>query len=208
MRRLADIAPSRLGARAVLSTKSEGGITEVRAVYPAEGGYRVPALELTPADVKGAPVLLVGDGERRERLGKASICIAEGRPVMLADVFATGEIGKTRHHYNNPNDDEEVAKMLYLTGSSLVGRRAGEIIALANDLKKRYGAAPSVVAYGRTSVAAAHAFAAARESFGPVETRDAPPSWAEALRKRAFSDYATSVHGALRHYDWPDLVQR
>ena len=208
VRRLADVDERRLGPREVLSTKSEGGISEVRAAYSAEGGYRVPALELSPAAVKGAPVLLVGDGARRERLGMAAMLLAEGRPVMLADVFATGEIGKSRHHYCNPNDDEEIAKMLYLTGSSLVGRRAGEIIALANDLRKRHGAAASVVAYGRTAVATAHAFAAAPESFVSVEVKDAPPSWVDALRARAFSDYATAVHGALRHYDWPDLLGR
>ena len=206
VRLLADIDERRLGAREVLSTKGNGGVAEIRAVYSAEGGYRVPTLELTPTVVKGGPVLLVGDGDRRERLGRASAFLAVGRPVMLADVFATGEIGKSRHHYSNPNDDEEIAKMLYLTGSSLVGRRAGEMIALANDLHERHGAAAAVVAYGRTAVAAAHAFAAAPESFASVEIKDAPLSWADALRARAFSDYATAVHGALRHYDWPDLL--
>ena len=96
--------------------------------------------------------------------------------------------------------------MLYLVGSSLVGRRAGEIIVLANDLKARYGKPPLVVAHGRTAVAAAHARAAAPDAFAGMEVADAPITWAQSVRTRAFFDYAASVHGALLHYDWPDLL--
>lgn len=206
VRRLADIDERRLGSRKVLSCEETDGMKIMRVAFDADGGYRVPAVEMIPSDVKGAPALVVGDGLRSSRMSAARRFIAEGRPVMLADVFATGEIGKTRHHYSNPNDDEEVAKMLYLVGSSLVGRRAGEIIALVEDMKRRYGAPVTVVAHGRTAVAVAHAFAVDREAFGDPELVDAPLPWAESVRTRAFYDYASAVHGALLHYDWRDLV--
>ena len=207
VRRLADIDESRLRAREVFGKERFGEIRLVRAAYEAEGGYHVPAVELVPADVKGAPVLLVGDDFRSNRLAAAQGFLKDGCPVMLADVFATGEIGGTHHHYNNPHDDEETAKMLYLVGSSLVGRRAGEIIALARDLKARYGKVPSVVAQGRTAVAAAHACAAASDAVAAVKVVDAPLAWAEAVRTRAFYDYAAAVHGGLLHYDWIDLLE-
>ena len=207
VRRLADIDESRLGTCEVLSSCDAGnGVKAVRMAYKAKGGYRVPAVEFVPSVVKAAPALVVGDGPRTNRMGSVERLLSECRPVMLADVIATGEIGGTRHYYNNPNDDEETAKMLYLVGSSLVGRRAGEIIALARDLKVRSGQAPSVVAHGRTAVAAAHAFAAAPEAFAAVEVHDAPVSWTESVRTRAFYDYAAAVHGGLKHYDWPDLL--
>jgi hypothetical protein len=207
VRRLADIDERRLGERKVFAEMTFGDVRAVRAAYEAEGGYRVPVVELVPVDVKGAPVLLVGDGARSNRMETARGFLKKGRPVLLADVIATGEIGGTRHHYNNPNDDEEVAKMLYLVGSSLVGRRAGEIIALARDLKARYGQAPSVVAQGRTAVAAAHAFAAAADAVAAVEVASAPLAWADAVRTRAFYDYAAAVHGGLLHYDWINLLK-
>ena len=172
----------------------------------AEGGYRIPSVEIEPKIVKGAPVLLVGDGLRGERMADAERLLAEGRPVMLADVTATGEIGKSRHRYGNPHEDEEIAKMLYLLGSSLVGRRAGDIIALAKSLNARFGGRSDVVARGRTAVAAAHAFAAARDAIGSVKLVDPPVSWAESVRTRAFYDYAAAVHGGLLRYDWTDLV--
>ena len=209
VRRLADIDEGRLGTREVLSSCDAGnGVKAVCMAYAAKGGYRVPAVELVPPVVKAAPVLVVGDGPRTNRMESVERFLGEGRPVMLADVVATGEIGETRHHYNNPNDDEETAKMLYLVGSSLVGRRAGEIVALAYDLCSRYGCKVVVVAHGRTAVAAAHALAAAPEAFAAVDVRDAPVSWAESVRSRAFYDYAAAVHGGLTHYDWVDLLGR
>lgn len=207
VRRIADIDEGRVGSRDVVSTESlKAGGTVTRATFAVEGGYRIPAVEIVPASVKGVPVLLVGDGLRKERMADAERLFGDGRPVMMADIVATGEIGNTRHHYSNPHDDEEVAKMLYITGSSLVGRRAGEIIAIAKDMKARFGAAPEVVARGRTAVAAAHAFAAAPDAISNVRTIDPPASWAESVRTRTFYDYAAAVHGGLLHYDWTDLL--
>ena len=208
-RRTADVREGRLGAREVVSEEiADGGVRAVRAIYAAADGCRVPAVELVPDGAKGAPVLVVGDGSRAERAGAAETFLRAGRPVMLADVFATGENGASKHHFANPNDDEEIAKMLYLMGTSLVGRRAGDVVALARDLKARHGAAPEVVAFGRTAVAAAHAFAAARRDVARVEAVDAPLSWEASVRTRAYYDYAASVNGALLAYDWVDLMGR
>ena len=205
VRRLADIDERRLGSRTVISSVETGGVKVVRAAFSADG-YRVPVVELVPSSIRGAPALVVGDEKRVKRLSAVKWLINEGRPVLVADVVATGEIGAARHHYSNPHDDEETAKMLYLIGSSLVGWRAGEIVALARDLKTRYGQAPTVVAYGRTAVAAAHAVAAAPEAFAGGETVDPPLSWRESVRTRGFYDYAAAVQGALLHYDWCDLL--
>jgi len=206
VRRTADIDENRVGTRKVLSEEVVDGVKVTRATFAANGGYRIPTVELTPAKIKGSPMLLVGDGMRAERVSDALRLLSDGSPVMLADIIATGEIGKTKHHYYNPNDDEEVAKMLYLIGSSLVGRRAGEIIALARDLGKRYGTRADVSARGRTAVAAAHAFAVADEAIGSVKVVEGPPSWTESVRNRIFFDYASAVNGGLLHYDWTDFI--
>ena len=206
VRRLADVDETRLGAREVISADTCDGIRATRAIFAAAGGCRLPTVELVPPDARQAPALVVGDGPRAARLSSAQRRLEEGRSVMLADISATGEIGKSKHYFRNPNDDEETAKMLYLLGSSLVGRRAGDIIALARDLKARHGAAPVVVAYGRTAVAAAHAYAAAPDAVADVEVVDPPLSWSESVRTRACFDYAAAVHGGLLHYDWTDLI--
>ena len=207
VRRLADIDERRLGARNVVSENViEGGVRVIRSFHMAPEGYRVPVVELCPLSAKNAPALVVGDGLRSERMETFERALEDGHPVIFADIIATGEIGGAKHHYANPNDDEETAKMLYLLGSSLVGRRAGEIIALAKDIRMRYGAAPEVIAYGRTAVAAAHAFAAARQDVARVKIVNPPLSWSDAVHSRAFYDYASSIHGGLVHYDWTDLL--
>ena len=96
--------------------------------------------------------------------------------------------------------------MLYLLGSSLVGRRAGELIALGKEAKRRFGKDPVVVTTGRLAVAAAHAMAAEPGLFGGHEFVNPPLSWTEAVRSRALSLYSTSVNGGLRCYDWVDLI--
>lgn len=96
--------------------------------------------------------------------------------------------------------------MLYLLGSSLVGRRAGDLVALGRSLQARYGQKPQLVGFGRIAVAAAHAHAAAPGLFAACELHAAPPSWSDAVRSRQRIDYASAVHGALLKYDWTDLV--
>ena len=207
VRRLADIDERRLGKRTVVSaTALPDGMRVTRVIHEAAGGYRVPAMELVPAKTKGNPVLVVGDSTRSDLAARVAALLGEGHAVLAADLVGVGEIGATRHHYVNPNDDEELAKMMYLTGSSLVGRRAGEILVLARSLEASVGGKPQVVACGRIAVAAAHAYAAAPGTLSKVEVVDPPLSWAESVRKHAFYDYATAIHGGLLHYDWPDLL--
>jgi hypothetical protein len=163
-------------------------------------------VELVPATTKGNPVLVLGDSTRSDLAARVAALLGEGHAVLVADLVGVGEIGATRHHYVNPNDDEELAKMMYLTGSSLVGCRAGEILALTRSLEASVGGKPQVVACGRIAVAAAHAYAAAPGALSKVEVVNPPLSWAESVRKHAFYDYATAIHGGLLHYDWPDLL--
>jgi hypothetical protein len=98
--------------------------------------------------------------------------------------------------------------MLYIMGSSLVGRRAGELIALGKEAKRRFGKNPTVVTTGRLAVPAAHAIAAEPGLFTGHDFINPPRSWESAVRNREMSLYSTSVHGALLHYDWVDLSER
>ena len=206
VRELADIDESRVGERKVVSESVLSDGTRVtRVVYEIADGYMMPVIELVPEGAeKYHPLVLAIDGPKTNC---AALVRSNGkRAIFIPDLSACGEIGATRHHYACPHDDEEMAKMLYITGSSLVGRRAGEIIALGKEAKRRFGKNPTVVSTGRLAVPAAHAMAAEPGLFAGYEFVDPPASWEDSVRTRARALYSTAVHGALLHYDWVDLA--
>ena len=205
VREAADIDESRVGTRTVRSESAlPDGTKVLRVFYEISDGYRMPVVELVPQGAERYPPLVLAiDGARTNC---AELVRANGnRAIFVPDLCACGEIGAARHRYVCPYDDEETAKMLYLMGSSLVGRRAGELIALGNEAKRRFGKNPTVVTTGRLAVPAAHAMAAAPGLFAGHEFIDPPLPWTQAVRARAQSLYSTSVHGALLKYDWSDL---
>lgn len=206
VRAAADIDERRVGARTVVSeSQLEDGTRAIRVFYEVIDGYRMPVVELIPQGAEqSSPLIVAFDGPRTNC---AEIVRAnKGRAIFIPDLCACGETGAARHHYVSLNDDEETAKMLYLLGSSLVGRRAGELIALGKEAKRRFGKSPDIIAQGRLAVPAAHAIAASPGLFAGHEFKDPPISWTESVRTRAMSLYSTAVHGALLHYDWADLA--
>ena len=205
IRAMADIDESRVGTRTVVSESALSDGTKIlRTFYEISDGYKMPVVELIPNGAgRYQPLVLAIDGLRTNC---AELVRANGkRAIFIPDLCACGEIGAARHHYACPHDDEETAKMLYLLGSSLVGRRAGELIALGKVAKCRFGKNPTVVTTGRLAVAAAHAIMAEPGLFTDHDFIDPPPSWENAIRMRAQSLYSTSVHGAMLKYDWVDL---
>lgn len=104
--------------------------------------------------------------------------------------------------------------MCYLLGAPLVGRRASDLLVLADVLAKRYGGKrPHLVVSGFLSIPAAHAVAADPAAFAQVALSGEHPSWREALVAGAEGDgvmlrYADVVPRACLSYDWPELLGR
>ena len=210
VRRVAGIRlPDGVKATAVeIARQAADGLTVVKTAFQFEGGLLVPAVTFLPKDATKAPALLVGDAGRGALLGRAEALLAQGTPVMVADLIGAGEIGAVKHKfYGAKNADEEIAVLYYMLGKSLVGVRAEELLVLARHLKDAFGAAPRVVACGRMAIPAAHALAAARDLVAAVETVEPPASWTEVVEQSLAYPYANAVNGALLHYDWTDLLK-
>jgi hypothetical protein len=191
-----------------LSRTEKNGWMIVETAFQFAGGLVVPAVTVAPRAAVKTPVLLAGDQQRAAWTSRAASLLAAGHPVTVVDVIGTGEIGQMRHRfYNMKNPDEEIAVLYYMLGRSLVAERAEELLAVAAFLKEKFREAPHVVAGGRVAVAAAHAYGAAHGLVASVETVDAPASWTEVVQKSLAYPYAVSVHGALCHYDWTDLLK-
>ena len=207
VREAAGIDESRIGSRTVVSESSlRDGTRVLRTFRETSDGYRLPVVELIPPGAeRWQPLVLAVDGPRTNVA--ALVQANRRRAIFIPDLCASGEIGGTRHHYVSPRDDEETAKMLYLMGESLVGRRAGELIALGKDAKRRFGKNPTVVTTGALAVPAAHAVAAEPGLFTDSDFIEPPASWSQTVRAGECSDYASSVNGALLKYDWTELVE-
>ena len=182
-----------------------GGIVE-RRVFTHPNGLSLPAVMLSPAEPKGPPALLVADAGKDVHAARAKELFAAGVPTLLLDVMGTGEIAESPHRfYGAKNPDEEVAVMLYTLGRSLVGERAGEIVAVADWLSRRYSGKVDMVSDGRVCVAAHHARGARPDLFGDIVDANAPLAWREVIAQGARYPFACVVFGALREYDWTDL---
>ena len=207
-----DPSEAKVKVRTVESSVANGvSVTRLAFMYP--DGLALPAvlLEAGNADTAKPPVLMVGAAGRGGFADEVSACLARGGRVLVADVTGTGDIGKDPHVFYGAKDtpEEGTAVMLYLMGESMVGRRASDILLLADWLKRSFGASANLVAKGSVAIAAAHAFAADRSLVAGVEVSDAPPSWSEIIETPGApipNRYAWCVNGALVHYDWTDLL--
>lgn len=197
----------------VESTVKDGlKVSRVAFMYP--DGLALPAVlfEGLDADATKAPVLMVGPSGRGAFAAEVRDCLSRGERVMVADVTGAGEIGACVHVFYGSADtpEEEVSVMLYLMGESMVGRRASDILVLADWLNEKFGRMPRVMTKGAVAIAAAHAFAVGRRLIAEVSVSDAPPSWTEIIETSGTpirNRYSWCVNGALIHYDWPELLR-
>ena len=95
-------------------------------------------------------------------------------------------------------------------GASLVGDRAEDFIVAASAFAKAMGGGKiSIEAAGRAVIPAAHAFFAEKDMFSSFAAARAPASWSRMIDDPlAPGRFANVVHGALRHYDWSDLIEK
>ena len=218
VRRLAVIRrPSETGVRVkALAKKSVTGGTVERLVFSYPNGMVLPSVLFVPDGAKGAPAITFADSGG---LWWGRSCTSEfveklttaGRPVLAIDLTATGEPGESRHYFyatgQAKHSEEAVGVMLYILGESLVGRRATDILVVADYLKGRFGAPSSLHAVGNVTIAAAHARAADPALVSSVESTETPKGWEETVRSGDYMYYADCVQGALLEYDWKDLVK-
>ena len=95
-------------------------------------------------------------------------------------------------------------------GRSRVGVKAEAMLRDAARRVAANGGKPVVLeAKGADCIAAAHAYAAEPQLFSSVRFTDASPSWTEMATNPdpRLDSFAVAVWGALREYDWAELVK-
>jgi dienelactone hydrolase len=103
---------------------------------------------------------------------------------------------------------DELAALYEWMGRSLVAERAERMIAEAREFNRNSGGRKMrLKADGHMAIPAAHAWYVAPELFEGIEITDPPVSWREAVvDSGAKISEQDLVFGALKLYDWTDLV--
>ena len=185
------------------------GVTFTKLMVLCPDALVLPAFLCRPEKETAAPAIVTGVNRRGAYADLVEKALSEGRAVLSMDFIGAGEIGETKNTFYGlkQNKDEGLAAMLYTLGKSLVGERATEMLFMASYMKQLTGKSPKIVACRRMAIAAAHAYGVRRDLVGEVELVARPLSWAEAVRTSAdLYSYANTVNGALRVYDWVDLL--
>mgnify|MGYP002622290156 CR=1 FL=1 len=184
-----------------------------------EGEFQLPGLLWIPETASAAPLLyLHGEGMQAEAEpgGEMEQLVMQGHIVLAAELSGIGETetghGKRSYGYGRFGPDVQEIYLAYLIGRSFVGMRTDDVLRWSeflsayetSDKKRRL----EVIAIGEAAIPALHAAAIEPERFESIHLRRMIRSWADVVAAPvSHNQLVNTVHGALRHYDLPDLIE-
>ena len=185
----------------------------LKRVLRPEPGIALPALHFVPADAAESVVLYVNDTGVAMDAGPGGPIeqlVQRGKEVLAVDLRGFGETAAADYPtgaWTYVGKDWPDASRAYLLAKSYVGLRADDILACVNHLRANGERPLEIVATGQATLPALHAAAAMREQLAHLTLRRGIPSWQAVLEDpRASEQWTSAVHGALLHYDLPDLL--
>ena len=131
--------------------------------------------------------------------------------ILAVDLRGWGETQQVGHHYyrnENLGSDGKDFYTAYNLGRTYVGFRTEDILTLGRWLKQNPpGSQVTLMGVKEGCIPALHAAALEKGMFEQVVLRDCPESWTSVVNNGGFSTMplTSTVHGALRVYDLPEL---
>ncbi|MGI6414137.1 MAG: acetylxylan esterase [Thermoguttaceae bacterium] len=187
-----------------------------RLVLRPEEGIWLPALKFLPARPNGKVVLYLHEAGKAAGAadgGPIEKRVLAGEVVLAVDVRGTGQTqpgGPGKPGVPPPVDTKGVF-LAYLLGRSYVGVRAEDVLVCARyarNLEQNKSPGVSLVAVGNLGVPALHAAALEPGLFDAVSLSRSLRSWSSVVHNHVSQDQVVNaVHGALVHYDLPDLAK-
>jgi len=184
----------------------------VKRIIKPKPGIFLPALLFQRKTGNGKQVILyvcengmqqaAGPGAALERF------VQDGATVLAVDLRGTGETQQTKQGKfgKGIGSDWEDFFAAYLLGKSYVGMRAEDLLVCAR-YAARSGGTLHLVAEGNVGVPALHAAALEPQLFARVTLIRTLASWSNVVRTwPTRNQLINTVHGALTHYDLPDLA--
>lgn len=199
-----------------VGTVSRPGYVMEKIVLRPQADIRLPALFIRPEEKSGKAILYLhdkGSAEDAAPGGPIEQLVAEGNQVLAVDLRGLGE---TKHEDSSRNWAKGVFGpnlqsffLAYLNGQSFVGMRTEDILSSASFLIEETGVKKiDLIAKGEAAIPALHASAVNPAVFSSTSLTGEFQVWQDFLTtEKTWEQAANVVHGALLHYDLPDLIQ-
>ena len=205
---------------ATVATKSIGVIQrdgyriEKLVLAGSENQLALPGLLFVPETVSKSPVLYlhgVSMKAEAEPGGRCEQLVKEGHIVLSAELSGIGETetGHDKRDYGRGRFGRDVKEiyLAYLMGRTFVGMRTSDVFRWSDYLLTQ-PTTIQLIATGEAAIPALHAAALEPSRFESVRLKSMIRSWAEVVAApENLNQLVNAVHGALRHYDLPDLVE-
>ncbi len=178
-------------------------------------GVKLPALKFIPEIPDNSdPVLFLSEYGKSSQLRDVLTLVEKRKTVLAVDLHGTGETKqKERSGFRlSQNLSWEECFKAYLLGKSIVGMRVTDILQCAGYLKSNNPSkkkAVEIMAFGEVGVPALHAVFLQPDLFARAKLSNSLVSWSEVVKKEnSINQLVNAVHGALKYYDLPDLVEK
>lgn len=184
-----------------------------KLAWTPEAGITIPALLYVPAGGgQHEAVILVSSLGKASSHPEAEQLVAAGKTVLSVDLRGYGETRMASD--NNGSDwpryfgDYESAMTAMLTGKPLVAMRAEDIAAAVSILAARNDVS-TISVYARYGATVPALYAAAFEpKISRLWLERGLITYEDIIRNRLHRlQWENAVHGALRHYDLPQLAR-
>jgi len=181
--------------------RRDGYSVEMYALQ-GEGNYVIPLLLMVPDFGEKFPAIIYihpeGKSAEAAPYGQIEEIVKRGFIVAAPDVIGTGETGGRGNAFG-----------AVLIGRSIAGIQAGDIVRVANMLKKRSDVQTDkigAVAVDEMCPALLHA-GAFDQSISRIALFGSPISYRSIVMNRFYEvNFSCAVAGALTAYDLPDLI--
>jgi hypothetical protein len=187
-----------------------------KLVLRSDSSVPLPALTFHPKEPNEDAYLYVHEGGKLPDGavgGPIEKLVKDGYVVVSVDLRGQGETATPNARPDAMLGDWKPFYLAYLLGKSLVGMHTEDVLS-AGHFVAYYQTEPEkprrvhLVGVGQSSIAALHAAAFEPELFASVTLRRAPSDWSSIVPQPVPAGQLTStVHGALRVYDLPDLAR-
>jgi len=182
-----------------------------KLVLETDSGVPLAGLTFHPQKPQRDAYLYLHDGGKTADGapgGPIEKLVKEGYVVVAIDLRGTGETEARRQ--DKLLGDAKTYYLAYLLGQTLVGLHTEDALAAGKFVahyKTKNPRRVHLVGVGRAGIAALHAAALEPDVFASVTIRDSLEAWSPIVAKQVPQGLlTTTVHGALRIYDLPDLA--